>query len=784
MKTVINFFLIVPLFLLSFNVPAVDNLWSLGSTCSTHGPWAQNALKHLNSLMSVIKMYRDDDACKSEISEAVKGFGDLENSIRILMKSEKTDVDRIQGYINELVLLHDDADTPYEEDFYNNLIANASVELGAARAGYGQYNQLSVEQELRKQAISRIYNYMGPAVRSLPSKECLVKKPNQVLPLIASLIQVASSFAGAPYALAGTLAAKLIVYIVEYLRDRTFKAALEIGELTKLRSSVQCAIETLSQDYCAASDMQKVLYWETRDPHQYIEISPDSYWAGYMVYNVYFPKVLNWLSKTIGFLDPTRDVDIQEQMKALGMENQVRITYQLLTSVLKLSERNFDLDADTDIKKIKAIVYTLLALDSSVTGVHRAQVVPNKTYHISSTFQALFTHEKYNLNSFIYWWIDWPLSQVQNPHCQVIVPSGGTCDWERNLTPIIKQKYGKNPKRFFTDMSEKISSFKKLISPALDKILDKVRAKDKIVIMANAYDKSPERGELSVFEGLKFIEDYLYHLKSNLRKNPEWKNPVLKALLIRLLPKLREVNKGMKEFKKYVQDFDPSSSSSSTYVKDIMEINKRAKALLDKIALELHLQEDRERFITTNIRKIVDNDYNTRIKIRDFGDDPRSIIRISKGNLISTTKQMTSAASDFLSISEARDISEEGLKSLLMVFDDALLDALKHYRKKEKYDNRMHTSYNLRSRLCILLMAFPRWPDNIDFNLCRGSVLMSVYNIYIPKSSWASDYAKFRKSLNVYFDRNTQLPFEDRVCLFHNYLKRDKMFRYYRNIKN
>ncbi len=758
---------------------AVDNSWGIGGACSTQGSWTQNALTNLNSLISVLKTYKDDEECKGQIGDAIIKFTALDSVINNYIALETGDIDNIKNNISVLTHFYDSASTSSESSYFLDLLLSATGDLATEQAGLGVTN--SSNDAAIALAMNQLYNVLIPAINYFPQKECLVGRPNALLSLGSSAILIASSFAGGPFPLIGALAAKLIVEVVDYMRDARFRAGIEIGELAKLRSSILCAIETLTKDYCSANDMGKVLYWDTREENLNINVAPESYWGGYIALNDSYPKALNWLMKIIGFLEPQTEEDLNRQEDLLMLESFVYVAYERLDSIIKYLRLTYNRDADTETLRINSIVDSVLKLDEIVVGINRSDARTGSMAH--TVFDGLFIHSHYTLRTFIYWLLDYDISNVTNPSCLEIIAGGiGSCDWEATLKPIIIQKYGQNYSSFFDDMEKKINDFKGIVTPLLEKLLEQVSAKDKVLILTEAFDKSTDRAELSVFENIGYVSSYLRALLNRVGTDEEWKNPLLKVLLSKLTPKFEKVYTILSEFDDFLQEHGDISKTGDYKP---LEIERRSKIVLDSIAETLMLKTDRDRYISTNLRKIVENDYTTRVILNDFGDDTESMVRISKGNMINSVRSSISSAASFLTLAEAKTISYDSLRILSTSFGDNLLDSLEYYRERENTDDRMHTNYNLRARLCVLLSSLPEWPSEIDINMCRGSVLFSIYNLNIPEMYRANsdDYISFRKSLNIYFDDSMNLPFEDRACQFYRYLNKDILFKYYRRVR-
>lgn len=230
------------------------------SSCpSSYDSWTARAIADADALISVLERAKQDPACAS-LSGSLGRLNLMSEQLSRYQSQDNSKNDLALGYQRK------------REELLLQLTASQSrgeLDLVAVIQGELRALQLQMSELQGQMESSDDYNdklKFGRALHSFvisadtimkqagQSGACL-EKNHDILPAIAGVAAAASSaFLPTSYAFVAQAGSELISSVIEYVRVRKLDKQIASFDLTKLEVAMQCGLESMSEQWCAADD--------------------------------------------------------------------------------------------------------------------------------------------------------------------------------------------------------------------------------------------------------------------------------------------------------------------------------------------------------------------------------------------------------------------------------------------------------------------------------------------------------------------------------------------------
>ncbi|MEK6705866.1 MAG: hypothetical protein AABZ06_08755, partial [Bdellovibrionota bacterium] len=178
-------------------------------------------------------------------------------------------------------------------------------------------------------------------------------------------------------------------------------------------------------------------------------------------------------------------------------------------------------------------------------------------------------------------------------------------------------------------------------------------------------------------------------------------------------------------------------------------------------------------FIAGRIYRHIRWDLNSRIEHGQVPGDLDEILRASGRDAARELTGVSRSGLDELlqDINAAQAISQQNVGSFVHLFGHAFNGALGRLSKaadlaREPLSGPNRPNRMFQARICVLILTTsPRWPSNVDKELCAHSVIESIYPSFTDKLEFD----------RMFEDLEGQ-PLEKRMCVYKNFLRRSRLF--------
>lgn len=304
--------------------PGMSSSYSFGGACVSQGIWTQSALTATQNLRKVTMQLRDDPNCKSLGLSLQNSIQNLEASVQSASDNPAR-ANRLSQLPREISALRSFLDSaPDMKQQVLRVMMDKSIESATLSAQVGQDAGFSVNstadgitdfgtriQRSTKTGLSML----NQIVDSIPSlNQCLVGDDTQALgSIIATSVQVASSFASSGQDMTGSLLATTVSKLIQMIREQKYAKILRKLNQQEFMSSMACLMEITSESYCQARTGMQLFQKGMSDLKMQqsadINVASGNPFAGYYVLNTHVPNVTKWLQKIQIGVDPKLPTD-------------------------------------------------------------------------------------------------------------------------------------------------------------------------------------------------------------------------------------------------------------------------------------------------------------------------------------------------------------------------------------------------------------------------------------------------------------------------------------------
>ncbi len=295
----------------------------VGTTCSSQGEWTDRAANALTAVVQIAEGLKDEGSCTG-----IKGFVKNLSVTRELMSSQgkmpsrNTPNDNAEALstirigANDKAIRTESSKLLLETNISAAANASEVVDYGIGQVPSNGYRTVMGHiPQATGAATAAALDSINNIFTSYPKvSDCLYQTPGLASQVVLSSIQIAASLAGRHDAQPKQLALTLENFTA-FLRDRRIRDTVRKARKAEFVSSVSCLLESLSTNYCAAVDVQKLLSENlgsakaqiARNEKGELKIDLNSPLAGYFMLVQPVPIIAKWLQKIqFGALPKTR----------------------------------------------------------------------------------------------------------------------------------------------------------------------------------------------------------------------------------------------------------------------------------------------------------------------------------------------------------------------------------------------------------------------------------------------------------------------------------------------
>lgn len=246
------------------NAPTAEATESLlhyfKSSCpSSYNAWTSRALADADALISILQHSKTDPACAtlgSSLSKLNLMAQQLSN-FEIMGNEENEEALGYQRRREELLLQLTQSQAVNDTDLVKliqNDLRTLQLEFAELQGRMESQEDYNNKLKFGKALHGFIISADSIMKQAGQSGACLEKNPD-ILPAIASVAATAgSAFLPATYAFLAQAGSSLISSVVEYIRVNKLDKQISTFNITKLEVAMQCGLESMSEQWCAAKD--------------------------------------------------------------------------------------------------------------------------------------------------------------------------------------------------------------------------------------------------------------------------------------------------------------------------------------------------------------------------------------------------------------------------------------------------------------------------------------------------------------------------------------------------
>ena len=717
LKNILYFLLLFIPFQVHSKVDLGEVLFSaFRGSCQSLGSHTKMALGQTANLIKIIRNIQKDDAC-SEWANSLEAT--LQEGKSIYYPSSPQSLDRIEREISDLSLALEEETNPTIAQKLASELAQKKID--AINLGAGHKQSLWETRSASLNQLNQLAYTVNSSLRS--SSICFEKYPALALQIGGHILGSAEGFNVHKGLFGAGLAglSTLTQFLIDIIKGLKFKKTLKKLERSSLAQSISCALEGLSRTYCHSKDTHRII-------EEVAENRINTFgenWVGLSIlknmglYN-------SWISHvTAG--SPAGNL-IHAFRKKMVIE---------LRSVYEKSKEDLHAhiqEAEDEIKSSplgqkEAIIKRLI---KSLVWI----VKPKNDKAKSSPYINSFP-ENFNCGPLFFYYS--PQGE-RNP----ILPSMTNCEnYIRSL------KFPIPDIRTITQKSQQLLlegqqyvdirfSLVKEVDPESVLLEGERRGQHTIVSPVEMLRKS-----------IKYLQRLSREYRDEIPPNTQYvisqtANLIKKALII----------------------FD-----GPTPIPDNAEESKAIAAQKLEGIQKLLAPEMKTSYIEERIKNIVRFEIRKKIEHEDVPDMVRELILLSWNDEIQNLEEFGNMDLENKrhDVQNSMRLSLINLESLGIVYNNSLKLVFRQLLKDEKKYKSEKSTTALIERLCALSLSLPQlnnWTRRLKGHyILRACKRRSLSSIYSPKT------------LRVSFDENVDAPFSERVCLYYNYMKQNKIYR-------
>lgn len=814
---------IVPVFLclaLSLAPTTLNGFsYDLGFSCKSMGSWTQNAIGQTQKLIAAIESLKANENCVG-IESFLGGLSEAQSSLNELDQDQQgqqaAEIQSRKQNINSFL-----NDLPDHNQLPTNFLNYvAGLHIDSAIGQVASFTSKLTEDNMnpfrspskRSKVAQSLSSLLSKSMSLMPSLEtCLVNAPNQAIALLSSIINLSASITNLESDGNSSHLAGVIANFVSFVRDSRFAMVMKDLNQNELWSSIACALESTTQNYCQVKDNLKLLEWSVDQISPGASVSQESVAstspiAGYYVLIRNVPTISEWLLKVQFGVNPKLVTDstfknniwqtttsmIQSTNILLGTLNESRLTLELLGDDVAKKSETFNLIT----KLAKAMRESVYESGSSMVNFFTVSMPANllPLFLIGIDIK------------------DTPQEVKPNNEGKFVM---GVEQWIQNMGDY---------RPMFDDPEKLLSIIEIRLKSLIDRALretTKFFIRRLIVDMPNLVAEAYVHNSLntSVVDSLDFVSEYLIKLKHRISHSPYGSYQMI-PIINQTLVKIQQIRTA------FAVQLEPDVLKTST-------TSEQARLIIETVYESFNVLLQRDSFLTNRMATFVFYDYYLQIaEGTNFNQYEQDLLVISNLEMLQRILQVnqTEPAINKEDFQTALMLNRRNIDALENLFRDnffqyiQLLDdearnrpiwrrnmrALKRLNSevpeiirytpvaylyqlgdyffgnsyKYRYifnnpfnpyylrgDNEHHSFLNTRNRLCIQLLAFQN--PTIFHEFCQEANLVSPF--FNQKTTTDLTHLNARFADFATKDHIIRAH-DDRVCAYRDYLRRNNVF--------
>lgn len=718
-------------------------LQKFSRSCRSHGFWANAALAHTRSLEEILISIKTRNVCQG-VEGILSSVQSLNSEIQRILK-DPAHIAVLNAEERKRQILVVLATAPAGSALQQRMeveLVNAEFSLIEAKS---QWNVRNHERGHRNTTVSGL-TQMNAYLQALFSAQtnlvaCAKEEPLLALQITSSVLALSGAFVHPALGPAMAMSGQILNGMIRVIRDFEIEDALEDVRLDVMTEALACGLEAMTDTYCEAHDLLVLTELRERTSDVGVETSP--LMQGFDLWKYKVPDLLEWFRSLATGVEPQDQFAARRQNAASQdyfVLKQIQVSFrgvvnEINQELLPAPSTQRDRIIRRGLKNILEVFY--------FSGADSGR--PNTP--ISNQFSE---------NTILLY----RLAQAKQPPQERFKWQGiDTIDFEpADLTfDTIVQR------------AEKI----------LEEVSDVVLRKVNLVLdldtpfLINEANHPAALGHWSPREVmdrlLKFFNDseiFFTSLKERTGSDKTYETQQTIARIqdtIRLLQNLKA--------KLTALDTPPAPGQENPYPKAIEEIFR-----------DFHLIYG-DSFISKRLARLVRWDLETRIRQGDLKKSQTDILLTLGKDALEALEDVTRPESlDYFTIQlqTAKRVSEANIHNFVTeifpaAFDRTLeyLDEQARYHKEPMVTanhraNLLHRpNFSTMARICVLLLALPKWPEDVELDYCLNERVYLVSSIPDrPPLRFRSEYEKINRE-----------PPEERVCAYRNYMRGAQIFK-------
>ena len=337
-------------------------------SCSSQGAQTAAANAQTSNLIGIIETLKQTDACKPYAAELTQ-ISSAAAQLQALQKDPSYttySADQNQLQILTRVLLDTDPSSPVATQLQST-IETVRGQMYADEAVYDATKQ-SLRSDLIASQSQSIMSFGQQLVTesSAPGlAQCLSQSPAAAIQMTSNLMAYGGAFLPTVYGAGTSALAALINIGTEIFKDGQYDRAISRAQADEMPDALNCALESMSDSYCAADDSYSLLELvrENRDAN-YIA-SP--LWKGIDILGRQLPGLVAWLNQIQNGVPPQDSFQASKQTNVLSEVFQVKVGDLQAVSAINNSIAQYNATSDNTIR-VANMVATISSSALSAAG--------------------------------------------------------------------------------------------------------------------------------------------------------------------------------------------------------------------------------------------------------------------------------------------------------------------------------------------------------------------------------------------------------------------------------
>ena len=690
-----------------------------GANCSINGEWTRAAVGYAQNLIEVMKTLRDDQQCKT-VAGSIADITNLKDYVQQLQnQSGQKELMALQKEEQVLLLAFSLAQDASEKLMISNELRNNQVQ----QAKYSSIDDFNnTETKKSQEAMATLVINTQAFLSTINANQQCLQSNTGMLTGIASMVASVVSSVLPTYGPILKAGVELTGQVVEFSRTNRINRHIKHISQSIASTAYQCALETLSNNWCSAQDTLNAIELKEVPP---INPETDNMWLGVRILDRQLPTLLRWLQKVRAGAIPTTTAEAERQNLSVRREMRVQIVNRSGKGVINENRGYYNDSMDdkarwTYLRKMILSIVGAVANDRDPSAL--GEIYPN----IYSPYYLL------------------GLTRDEAPKSNGYILDFGSFD------PFTQWPQGKPP--FVPDLAFMEKKFDDWVSQATINMQREILQVLQVSPLEVMDDAINDDGKL-ITTPRKAISNILSFMKLNMPEKFITENH--KRIYVDTMDLLAKIAKNIDEVHDQAIFKNPLEA--------LTEISNLAQLRFGTVLIDGRVTRT-VRYALNDLvvrRSGTDNDLASQLLAAD--DIVKAIQRVTP------SMNLTAARAE---IQNSQSISQNAAGTFVDLFAKSIRKSLVEYDELAEKSKEGPSGPNrqMKAALCLKLLTVDEWPRKVPFELCKGSQLVHIH----PKGP---------RSVVVSEDE-LRKPFSERVCQYRNYLRRSYIFQNYQNRLN